>query len=334
MNPELDVVRLTRELVDIPSTTGQEKQVAEHVADTLERLGWTVTRQPVAEERFNVLALRGRPDILLTTHLDTVPPYFPSSEDDAFVHGRGACDAKGIAAAMICAGQELAALGERDAGLLFVVGEEVDSAGAKKAAESGLRCRYFIDGEPTDNELALGHKGIFAFRLTAAGRCCHSGYPEQGDSAIDKLLEALQALRAADFPSDPELGPSYLNIGTIGGGRAPNVLADQAEAVVMIRTVTDGEVYRRIVERTLAGRAHLDVFNRSEPQRTHVLDGHATKVVAFGTDVPWLRPIGEPVLIGPGSILVAHTEKERIAKRDLRQAVAIYREMASSLLHR
>src|ERR1039458_5550332 len=149
--------------------------------------------------------------------------------------GRGACDTKGIVASMIRAVEALLEDGNRGFGLLFVVGEERNSAGAYKAARTPRGSRYIINGEPTENQLALGSKGALRYEVCATGRMAHSAYPELGDSAIDKLLDVLADIRRIPLPIDALLGPSTLNIGTLSGGRAPNIIADEARADIMIR---------------------------------------------------------------------------------------------------
>ena len=327
----MDVINLTRELVDIPSVTGDESEVGEYLYDLLERQGWQCRRQEVTSERFNLVAMAGKASVLLTTHLDTVPPFFPSSEDEAFVHGRGACDAKGIAAAMICAAQALREDGMADLGLLFVVGEEIDSIGATKACELDLNCSFLIDGEPTDNELVVGHKGIVAALLSARGVAAHSAYPEKGDSAIHKLIDVLGEFREMTLPEDPILGDSYLNIGTIEGGRAPNVVADSASAQILIRSVVDSARYVEALEQVVAGRCQLEVLKVSEPQTMESVEGFATKVVGYGTDIPALRSLGRPLLFGPGSIEEAHTAEEKISKKELLDSVGLYKDLVKAL---
>lgn len=327
-------VELTRRLVDIPSVTGKEKDVGDFLFDLLRQDGWVCRRQTVESDRFNLLATRGDPDVLLSTHMDTVPPFIPSSLVEDRIHGRGACDAKGVIAAMVIAARQLAAEGLGDRiGLLLLVGEETDSIGAKTAARRlGVRCRYLINGEPTDNCLASGHKGIYSCCFRASGKAAHSGYPEQGESAIEKLLDALQRLRRASFPNDPVLGPSCVNIGMIRGGRASNVIADQAEAQLLIRTVTAGQEYRRRLEQIAAGQVEIADASGSEPQRLAIVGGFATKPVAFGTDIPALRPLGTPLLYGPGSILLAHTPEESLSKRELRLGIEGYVRLVKRLL--
>jgi acetylornithine deacetylase len=329
-----DVVALTRKLVDIPSVTGEERAVGEYLHDLLQQDGWRCRRQEVTPDRFNLVATAGDASVLLTTHLDTVPPFFPSSEDETFVHGRGACDAKGIAASMICAAQALREEGMADLGLLFVVGEEIDSIGATKASELDLKCSFFIDGEPTDNELVVGHKGIVAARLSAQGIAAHSAYPEKGDSAIHTLIDVLRELKGTSLPKHPSLGDSYLNIGTIEGGRAANVVADSASAQILIRSVVDSALYVEIMEKVVADRCQLEILKVSEPQVMESVEGFPTKVVGFGTDIPALRTLGTPLLFGPGSIEDAHTAEEKISKRELLGSVGLYQQLVKVLQQR
>ena len=323
----MDVIELTRSLVEIPSVTGEERLAGEFLFDFLQDQGWICDRQEVAADRFNVVARRGRPEIVLSTHMDTVPPFFGFREDEEFVYGRGVCDAKGIIAAMICAAQELVAEGETDLGLLFVVGEETDSAGAKKARDLDLDCSFVIDGEPTDNELVVGHKGMLYARIKTTGVTAHSAYPEQGESAIDKLLDLLERLRALEFPHDPRLGETYVNVGTIHGGRAPNVIPDAAEAEILIRTVTSSARYVEILQGLSAVEDSVKVVATSEPQVMESVEGFPTKVVGYGTDVPSLRSLGKPLLVGPGSILEAHTAQEKVAKQELRDGIGLYKQL-------
>jgi acetylornithine deacetylase len=265
--------------------------------------------------------------------MDTVPPFFGSNEDSDFIGGRGACDAKGIIAAMIGAAEKLLAGGTRNFGLLFVVGEERDSAGAKAAAVTPRGSRFLIDGEPTENRLALGSKGALRYEITAEGELAHSAYPELGHSAIHTLLDVLQDIREIHLPEDALLGKSTLNVGTIGGGRAPNVVADHAEAEVMFRTVGDPSALRQAVTSAVAGRAAAREVLHTPAIRLNKFGGLPTMVAAFATDIPTFEGAwGEPFLIGPGSIQVAHTAEERIAKRELAEAVDIYARMTAQLL--
>src|SRR5690348_14239389 len=289
-------------------------------------------RMAAEPNRDNLFATWGEPVVTLSTHMDTVPPYFGSSEDEKFIFGRGACDAKGIIAAMVAAAEKLLAAGTRNFGLLFVVGEERNSAGAKVAAGQPSGSRFLINGEPTENQLALGSKGALRYEITARGRLAHSAYPELGHSAIHTLLDVLQDIRAIPLSEDPLLGRSTLNIGTISGGRAPNVVADQAEAEVMFRTVGNPAALRKAVASAVAGRAEAREVLHTPAIRLNRFEGLPTTVVAFTTDIPTFNGAwGEPFLIGPGSIHVAHTTEERIPKSELMEAVVLYRQLVERL---
>jgi acetylornithine deacetylase len=333
----MDAVQLTRALVDIESTTGAEAAAAEYLhaylAVLAARTGGIAERMVVTEERFNVLATWGTPVVTLSTHIDTVPPFFASREDDDFVWGRGSCDAKGIIAAMVAAAERLLAAGTRNFGLLFVVGEEKDSLGSLAAAKDSRGSRFLINGEPTENQLALGSKGALRFELIARGKLAHSAYPELGESAIEKLLDVLEDVRRMSLPSDELLGKSTLNIGTIVGGRAPNVIADHAQAELMFRLVGNSAVVRDALTAVVRGRVEVREALCTEPIRMEAVDGLQSTVVAFTTDIPnFAGAWGKPLLIGPGSIHVAHTSEERIAKKELQEAVGIYERMVTQLL--
>jgi acetylornithine deacetylase len=333
MNP----FALTRSLIDIESVTGHEKAIGDCLVAALLDLaasnGGTVERMAVGPERCNVLATWGIPAIVLSTHMDTVPPFFPSSEDHDFIHGRGACDAKGIIASMICAAEYLLAAGVRNFGLLFVVGEEKDSLGALTAAKNPRGTRFLINGEPTKNKLAVGSKGSLRYLVTARGRLAHSAYPELGESAIDKLLDALNALRHVSLPRDPVLGMTTLNIGTISGGRAPNVIADEAHADLMVRTVGDPQLIRAALCAAVDGRVEMEELLYTPALHLETVPGFETTMVAYTTDIPNFRGAwGKPLLIGPGSIDVAHTGEERIAKKELQEAIVMYTRLVQRLL--
>lgn len=333
----MNVFELTRALVDVESTTNNEKAAGEMLFSYLERLaaahGGSTERMPVEAERFNVLAVWGQPKVTLSTHMDTVPPYFASREDGEFIWGRGSCDAKGIIAAMIAAAEKLLSQGTRDFALLFVVGEERDSLGAMTAAKMPRGSKFLINGEPTENQLAVGSKGALRYELCARGKLAHSAYPELGESAIEKLLDVLQDLRAIRLPQDPLLGRSTLNIGTIRGGRAPNVIADEARAELMFRLVAEAGPIRSAVEAAVRGRAEAREVLHVPAARLQALDGLPTTVVAFTTDIPNFNGAwGTPLLIGPGTIHVAHTAEERIPKKQLADAVEIYARMVTTLL--
>ena len=333
MNP----FELTRALVDIESTTNREQAVADFLFAQLSflaaRSSGRLERIAVEPNRDNIFACWGQPIVTLSTHMDTVPPFFPSLEDADFLWGRGSCDAKGIIAAMIAAVEKLLDSGVTNVGLLFVVGEERNSAGAKVAAVNPRGARFLINGEPTENQLALGSKGALRFEITAHGKLAHSAYPELGHSAIHSLLDVLRAIRLIALPEDPLLGPSSLNIGTIAGGRAPNVVADHAQAEIMFRTVGDPAETRQSVLAAAAGRAEVREVLHTPAMRLSAFDGLPTTVVAFATDIPTFNGAwGQPFLIGPGSIHLAHTAEERIPKQQLSEAVDIYARMVRQLL--
>jgi len=332
----MDLFRLTRGLIDIESITNNEKQVAscllEYLSALAEHTGGLAERMEVEPDRFNVFACWGDPRVTLSTHMDVVPPFFPSREDDEFIYGRGACDAKGIIASMIEAAEELLQEGQRNFALLFVVGEERNSAGALAAARQPRGSRFLINGEPTDNKLAAGSKGALRYELVAYGRMAHSAYPELGESAIDKLLDTLERIRKIPLPEDALLGPSTLNIGTISGGRAPNVVSDFARAEVMIRLVGSPEGIREAVNSVAAGRAEVREVLMIPALRLATLDDLETTVVSFTTDIPVFGGAwGQPFLLGPGNIHVAHTMEEKVSKRQLIEAVEIYRRMVKRL---
>lgn len=333
----MNVHELTRALVDIESITENEGPVAaylhDHLAKLAARTGGQAERMDVESGRFNVLASWGRPVVTLSTHLDTVPPFFPSREDAQFIWGRGACDAKGIVAAMVAAAESLLGEGVTNFGLLFVVGEERNSAGAAVAARASRGSKYLVNGEPTESKLVLASKGILRYEVIARGKMAHSAYPELGESAIEALLDALEAIRKIPLPRDPLLGPSTLNIGTISGGRAPNVIPDAAKAEIMIRLVGDAAPVREAFSRAVGNRAELVEILSIPPMRFAGVDGLPTTVVSFATDVPVFGTTwGQPLLLGPGSIHVAHTPEERISKQELADAVGMYADVVRKLL--
>ena len=308
----MNVFELTRALVDIESITDNEAAVAAYLQDYLSKLaartGGQVERMDVAPGRFNVLATWGAPVVTLSTHMDTVPPFFASREDGEFIWGRGSCDAKGIIAAMVAAAETLLGEGVKNFALLFVVGEERNSAGAAVAARAPRGSKYLVNGEPTENKLALASKGVLRFEITARGKMAHSAYPELGESAIEALLDALEAIRKIPLPEDALLGKCTMNIGTISGGRAPNVIPDAAKAEIMLRLVGDPAPLREAFTRAVGKRAELNEVLCIPPVRFLNVDGVPTTVVSFATDVPVFgKSWGEPLLLGPGSIHVAHT---------------------------
>jgi acetylornithine deacetylase len=335
----MNAFELTRALVDIDSVTPNEGRVgvylAEYLSELATRTGGHVERIEVEPHRYNVLAHWDAPVVTLSTHLDTVPPFFPSREDDEFIWGRGACDTKGIIASMIFAVETMLAAGERRVALLFVVGEERNSAGALAAAKDPRGSKYVINGEPTESKLVLGTKGALRLEIVAQGRMAHSAYPHLGESAIEKLLDALQRMRRISLPSDAVLGASTLNIGTIQGGRAPNVIPDYAMAEVFIRLVDGGDSTRRAVSDAVAGTAEAREVLCIPAVHMGSIEGLETSVVAFTTDIPAFNGSwGTPYLFGPGSIHVAHTDEERISKRELVAAIETYQTIVKQLLRR
>jgi acetylornithine deacetylase len=333
----VNVFELTRALIDIDSVTPNEERVGMFLHDYLIPLArqfeGAVEKIEVEPHRFNIFAQFGRsPLVTLSTHLDTVPPFFPSGEDDEFITGRGACDTKGIIASMIHAARQLLQEGERDFGLLFVVGEERNSAGALHAAQHPRGSRFIINGEPTSNKLALGSKGALRFEISTRGRMAHSAYPELGVSAILKLLDVLQSIRELKLPVDEILGPSTLNIGTISGGRAPNVIPDEARAELFVRLVNDSASTKAAIKAAVDGRGELHEVLEIPAVRLGGLPGFETDVMAYTTDIPaFAGAWGTPFLLGPGTIHVAHTLNERVPKKELLEAIEIYKRMVRQL---
>lgn len=328
-----DLSALTRRLIDIESITPNEGAVGDFLCEELRRRGFETQKMPVEGARANVLATwpgHDRPEIFFSTHMDTVPPFIASSEDERRIYGRGACDAKGIIATQIAAAEKLRAAGFF-VGLLFLVGEETNSIGALKANQHPMGARFMINGEPTDNRLALATKGSLHVVLTARGKMAHSAYPDLGESAIDKLVEALHRLHAMKLPETPDVGPSTKNVGTIEGGRARNVIPDFARAELFYRLVGPSDDLRRQIVETVGALCEVE-FTREAPfMRLRTLDGLPTMVAAFTTDIPSLSNWGEPLLLGPGSIHVAHTEDEFVEKKQLEEAVELYCRVAKRL---
>ncbi|MFZ1917639.1 MAG: M20/M25/M40 family metallo-hydrolase [Terriglobales bacterium] len=330
----MDLFALTRRLIDIESTTSNEGAVGEFLCGELRRLGFDARKMHVEGNRDNVLATwpgRGQPAVVFSTHMDTVPPFIASSEDETRIYGRGSCDAKGIIAAQVGAAEKLRGAG-LFVGLLFLVGEETDSIGARAANQQPIGARFMINGEPTDNRLALATKGSLHVVLTARGKMAHSAYPELGESAIDKLVEALHRLHAMKLPESEGVGPCTKNVGTIEGGRVRNVIPDFARAEIFYRLVGPGDELRRQIVETVGELAEVE-FTREAPfMRLRTFEGLPTMVAAFTTDIPSLGNWGEPLLLGPGSIHVAHTEREFVEKKELEKAVELYCVVAKRLV--
>jgi acetylornithine deacetylase len=327
----LATVAFARQLIDIDSTTGKEQAAGAWLAARLEALGYSVEQQPVADGRFNVFATLDRPAVVLSTHFDCVPPFFPSAVRDGALYGRGACDAKGILAAQLAAAERLRATGERRIGLLFVVGEERGSDGAVVANAKAPGSMFLINGEPTDNRLGIATRGNLRIRLTAHGRAAHSAAPEHGESAIDKLLDTLMRMRRLQWPGDPELGETFYSIGLIEGGIAPNVISPKASAEVMFRIVgSPDDVLRQA--KTLEPDVTIEEVLRVPMVRLHTIPGIPSAVFPFTTDIPFLDKWGTPMLFGPGSFLVAHTDREHLKLEELEAAVDGYTKLLTGCL--
>lgn len=337
----VDVLDLARKLIDIESTTGNEGAVGKYLADFLRGRGYSVLEQPLGSltpdprspiPRINVIAAVGEPDVVFSTHFDCVPPFFPSRVENGVLYGRGACDAKGILAAQVAAAERLRAKGETRIGLVFVGGEERGSDGAKAANKIGSKTRFLINGEPTELRLGSATRGCYRVKLTAKGKAAHSGYPELGESAIEKLMDCLLSLRSADWPSDPLLGRTHYTVGLINGGVAPNVIPPNAEAEVFFRTVGDPAPVREVLHKAIAGRADIQEILELPAVRMHTVAGFETAVFSYFSDVPFLSNWGTPLLIGPGTIHVAHTDHEQLSIDELNRAVDTYEQLAETLL--
>lgn len=331
----MHLFELTKSLMNISSVSGSEEAVGFYLRDYLESLGWTVELQRVSDDQNNVIAyLNDNPRVFLSTHMDTVPPYIGPHEDDEKIYGRGACDAKGIIAAQINAAEELRKQGIEDIGLLYTVEEERSSTGARAANQHPLasKCQYLINGEPTDNDLAIGSKGTFRLNIKTSGKAAHSAYPEEGESAIEKLLDILNDIRHTKFQDDEFFGETTVNIGTVDGGMALNVIPPTAEAGLAIRLTTKRQPVEEALESIISDRGEIEVLSCSEPIKMLPVDGFKQKVVRFTTDIPYLTNWGQPLLLGPGSILVAHTKDEFVLKKDLEAAVSLYVDLVKELL--
>jgi len=321
--------------MNIPSVSGDEQAVGFFLRDYLEPRGWTVELQAVSENQNNVIAyLNESPRVFLSTHIDTVPPFIPPTEDDEKIYGRGACDAKGIIAAQLIAAEELRKQGIDDIGLLYTVDEEQGSSGARAANLHPLaaKCEYLINGEPTDNDLAIGSKGSLRLYVRTKGKAAHSAYPEMGDSAIVKLLDILRDVREIELPADEFFGETTLNIGLIAGGLGTNIVPPFAEAGLHVRMVTALEPVMEIIEKAVGGRGEIEVLSCSLPVKMLEVEGFSQKVVRFTTDIPHLPKWGTPLLLGAGSILVAHTKDEFVLKKDLEESVDLYVNLVKKLL--
>ena len=327
----VELVTLARALIDIDSTSGQEAEACRWLSGWLRERDYAVVEQPVADDRFNVIATLDPPDVVLSTHIDCVPPFFSSREEDGLLYGRGACDAKGILAAQLAALERLRAAGERRVGLLVVVGEERGSQGARAANTRTLGSRYLVNGEPTDNRLGAATRGVYRVRLVARGRAAHSSHPELGESAIEKLIDALLQLRTLALPEDSRLGRTYYTVGLMSGGLAPNVVPPGAEAEVNFRTVGSATDVRTVLE-PLTSTVELEDVVVVPPVVMETVSDFPTEVFPFTTDIPFLSAWGKPLLLGPGSVLVAHTDEEHVRVSEMLESVDHYVTLARRLL--
>ena len=327
-----DVVALAAELLSIESTTDREGKVVEFTSRWLVARGWNVTVQEVSPGRGNVWASRGQGVVTMSTHLDTVPPYIAPSLVGEQLRGRGACDAKGIAAAMLAAAAELVQAGEERVDLLFVIGEEKGSDGARAANHLPATSRYLVNGEPTESKLASGCKGSQRVMVRIRGREAHSAYPHLGESAIEPMLDLLRQLRPISWPTDPVLGSTTYNVGVLHAGTEANVIPGFAESEVMFRLVGEPEPVRALIEQWAEGEAELEWGSFIPAQRFHVIPGFDVVPVAYTSDIPLLSRWGTPLLFGPGSIHVAHTIDEHVTVTELRASVDAYVRIVHALL--
>jgi len=327
-----DVVSLAAELLAIPSLSGGESAIVDHVSRWLVARDWNVTIQEVSKGRGNVWASRSGGGVTFSTHLDTVPPHIAPRLESDRLYGRGACDAKGIAAAMLAAAERLVKSGENRIDLLFVVGEEQGSDGARAANNLAATSRFLVNGEPTESRLASGAKGSLRVTVRTRGKEAHSAYPHLGESAIDPLLELLPTLRDLPLPSDEVLGKTTVNVGVIKGGTGANIIPAQAEAEMMIRLVSDVEPMKKMIRDWAKGRAKVEFGSHIPAQKFHIVEGFEVAPVAYTSDIPLLSRWGTPLLFGPGSIHVAHTPDEFIDVNELRASVDAYERIARGLL--
>lgn len=327
-----DVVALATELLSIESTTGREREAVDFAARWLVSHGWNVSLQEVEPGRSNLWAKRRGGGVTLSTHLDTVPPFIPPRLEGSRLSGRGACDAKGIAAAMMVAAQRLADEGEERVDLLFVVGEEKGSPGARAANRLPATSRFLVNGEPTESTLASGGKGAQRVIVRVRGREAHSAYAHLGQSALEPLLDMLPELRTLQLPVDPVLGATTYNIGVLRAGTEANIVPGMAEAEIMIRLVGDVAPVKQAFTAWAGDRAELVWGSHIPAQHFHVIDGFAVAPVAYTSDIPLLDRWGTPLLFGPGSIHVAHTPIEYIDVAELEASVDAYVRIVRTLL--
>lgn len=329
----MNLLRFTKKLLSMPSPSGKEKEIADFLSAFFEYHDMPAEQQKINDNRYNLWVFpAAKQPVMLCTHMDTVTPFIPPSEDQRYLYGRGACDAKGIMASMIQAARELKAEGVNGFGLLFVVGEEADSIGAKTAAAAGRSSRYIIVGEPTGNRMGKSHFGYLAIKLTAKGKAAHSAFPDLGDSAVEKILDAVHRLRSLPSLQAGSRNGGFMNVARIKGGSAPNVIPDHAECIITFRTHIPTRQLLNKIRTVLPQTIHLKILNQAEPQTLYTLPSFDQTVLPYGTDIPYLKPFGHPLLFGPGDGEDAHTDHEKISKHELLEAVRHYKSIVKQLL--
>jgi acetylornithine deacetylase len=325
-------VSLLSELVAIPSVTGSEEPVLAFLERRYASSGWIVDSMEVAPDRRNLFVHRGHPSVVLTTHADTVPPFFPPRREGDVLMGRGACDAKASLAAQAIALEELARDGTSEVGLLVLVGEERGSDGALAANRRPHLARYLVGGEPTGSRFVAGSKGCLRIEVEARGVSGHSSEPSTGRSAVDPLLEFLNSLRAMKLPEHPTFGATTMNIGVLQAGTAPNVIAESARAEIIFRTGEPIETLLAHIRPMAQGRVEVRVGYRSDPVSFRCPKESPGEIVSFACDLPLLPAWGEPILFGPGSIRDAHGAEERVSLAEVASAVGVYVGLVRGLL--
>ena len=334
MNPSSDDIaeRLLKWLA-VDSTSGNEREFLQLLEGMFHDDGWQITRQPVEEDRWNLLVTDGTdPQVLLSTHVDTVPPVLEVDYDGQVVRGRGACDTKGGLLAMVHAARRVRDAGIEGVGFLLVVGEEVDHRGAKEATALQLDVDRIILCEPTQNRVVTAQKGMVRCTLRTRGVAGHSAFPDDGESAVGPLLDALEAIRGHDWPTDELLGATTVNIGVIDAGVAANVFAPEARAEVLFRAVSDAEQLLHEVRSTVGGDVEMVDVVYNDPVFFDVPSGVDTCTVPFNTDAPYLADIADVWLVGPGDIRCAHSEDEQIRIGEIFDGIELYEKLIQRVL--
>lgn len=332
-----DALYLAKELISIPSVSGNEFEALEYLSTVFTSFGWHYEIHEISEKRFNIFVQFENPDVCFTTHIDVVPAkenQFNPEIKNGRLYGRGACDAKGILASMICAVKNLELNGKSNMALLVVIGEETDGIGAKTASKqlTGKGIRHIVNGEPTEGKLVAAHKGGLGFRITTRGISCHSGYPEYGIDANNTLVDIAYQIQNTCFGEDPVLGSATVNLGLIKAGSARNVLSDHGQIDGMIRTVTDSESVITKLQDIISDRAEIEILNNAPKVHLKTLPGFEISTVSYATDIPHFLSLGTDCLLyGPGSIKQAHTDDEWIDIIELEDSVTEYCKIFQNL---